>query len=94
MGWLIAALARVMLLIVWLATPLMGRAFGAAWLLPLLGFIFLPITTIVYVLIYVPGVGVAGWSWLLIALAVLFDLSAHSAGAWSSRRRLQSHRTA
>ncbi len=94
MGWIIAALSRLTLIIVWITTPLVTRAFDGAWLFPVLGFIFLPITALAYVLVYVPGVGVSGWSWLWIALAVLLDLAAHSSGAYSSRKRFQERRAA
>ncbi|MBE3558418.1 MAG: hypothetical protein IMW89_04240, partial [Ktedonobacteraceae bacterium] len=74
MSWLIVLIARIALLIVWLTTPLVGRAFQGGWLLPLLGILILPFTTLAYVLLYVPGSGVTGWSWLLVALALLIDL--------------------
>ncbi len=86
MGWLITVLARLALIIVWVATPLVNRAFDGAWLFPLLGVIFLPITALVYVLIAIPGSGIVGWGWVWMALAVLLDLATHSAGAYSSRR--------
>jgi hypothetical protein len=98
MGWLISGLARLAFLGVWIWSPLVTRAFHgtllAGWLLPLIGFFFLPITALVYVLVWVPGVGVTGWSWLWVALAVLIDLGTHSAGAYSSRRRAANARVA
>ena len=49
------------------------------WLLPLLGIIFLPYTTVMYMLAWsVPG-GVTGWDWLWVALGVLLDIM-----KWSS----------
>lgn len=90
MGWLVAGLARLAFIGVWIATPLVGRAFDGNWIFPLLGVLFLPITALVYVLVYVPGAGVTGWSWGLVALAFLVDLMTHSAGVASSRRRLAS----
>ena len=81
MEWLLAVLARVALLVVWVWTPLVSRAFQGGWVLPLLGLLILPVTTLVYVLVYVPGVGVTGLSWLWLVLAFLVDLGAHSAPA-------------
>lgn len=92
MGCLIALLARVALIVVWLVTPLVNRAFGGEWILPLLGVIFLPITGLVYVLVYVPGIGVTGWSWAWVALALLLDLGTHSSGAYANRRRIAGYR--
>lgn len=86
MSWLLALFSRVALLVVWLTTPLVSRAFHGGWILPLLGILLLPITTLTYVLVsYVYG-SVTGWGWLLIALAVLIDLAANSYPARSATR--------
>ena len=86
MSWLLALFSRVALLVVWLTTPLVNRAFHGGWILPLLGILILPITTLTYVLVsYVYG-SVTGWGWLLIALAVLIDLAANSYPARSATR--------
>ena len=47
MGCLVAFFSRLALLVVWLTTPLVGRAFHGGWLLPLLGILLLPLTTLV-----------------------------------------------
>lgn len=93
MGCLLALFARVALLVVWLATPLVTRAFQGGWLLPLLGLFFLPITTLAYVAVYAIAGSVTGWAWLLIVLAFLFDLGTHSSGAYANRRRMTGYRT-
>jgi hypothetical protein len=51
MEWLLALFGRLALLCLWLWTPLVGRAFHGGWLLPLLGLLFLPLTTLVYILV-------------------------------------------
>jgi hypothetical protein len=76
MSWLIALFARVALLVVWLSTPLVNHAFQGGWILPLLGIIFLPITTLSYVLVYYIYGSVTGWGWLWVVLAFLLDLAA------------------
>jgi hypothetical protein len=87
MDWLVALFARLALLVVWISTPLVHRAFHGGWLLPLLGIIFLPITTLTYVLVYyISGSGVTGWGWLWVVLAFLLDLGAHSSGARRAAR--------
>lgn len=93
MGCLVALVARVGLIAVWATTPLVSRAFNGSWLLPLLGLIFLPITTLAYVLVYIPGSGLTGWGWFAIALGFLLDLMAHSYGVYSGRRRIARYRT-
>src|SRR5215471_2415636 len=86
MSWLIALFARLALLVVWLTTPLVQRAFQGGWILPLLGLLLLPITTLTYVLVYYTAGSVTGWGWLWIALAVLLDLAANSFPARSAAR--------
>lgn len=78
MSWLVALFARIALLVVWLSTPLVNRAFHDGWVLPLLGLLILPITTLTYVLVYYIAGGVTGWNWLWVVLAILLDLAAHS----------------
>lgn len=86
MSWLLALFSRIALLIVWLTTPLVSRAFHGGWILPLLGILILPITTLTYVLVsYVYG-SVTGWGWFLVALAALIDLAANSYPARSATR--------
>ena len=89
MGCLLAVLAaispRLALVLVWIFTNLVDRAFEG-FLLPLLGLIFLPLTTLIYVLAYRPVVGVSGWGWFFVVLAVLFDLGSYGGGVFSRRR--------
>jgi uncharacterized membrane protein len=87
MGWLIALFARLALLFVWIWTPLVNRAFQGDLLLPLLGILFLPLTTLVYILVYIPGSGVIGWGWLWVVLALLLDLGVHSSSMHTNRYR-------
>src|SRR5438045_3073145 len=86
MSWVFALFARLALLVVWLSTTLVQRAFHGGWLLPLLGILLLPITTLTYVIVYALAGGVTGWAWLWIALAFLLDLAANSFPARSATR--------
>jgi hypothetical protein len=61
------------------------RAFEG-FLLPLLGLVFLPFTTLFYVLAYRPVVGVSGWGWFFVFPGLLFDLGSYGGGARSRRR--------
>src|SRR6266704_56363 len=92
MSWLVALFARLALLVVWVSTPLVHRAFQGGWLLPLLGIIFLPITTLAYVLVYSISGSVTGWGWLWVVLAFLLDLAASSSGAYTNRHRLPGYK--
>jgi hypothetical protein len=89
MGCLLALLAaispRIALVLVWIFTNLVDRAFEG-FLLPLLGLIFLPFTTLIYVLAYQPLVGVTGWGWFFVVIAVLVDLGSYGGGVFGRGR--------
>jgi hypothetical protein len=75
---------RLALLLVWILTGFVDRAFDT-FIIPLLGFVFLPATTVVYSLVYDPVVGVIGFEWFWVALAFLVDLGSLG-GAAQARR--------
>ena len=50
-----------------------------------LGFIFLPWTTLMYVVVGLGGL--RGFDWVFMGIAVLMDLSAYSSGAYGNRER-------
>jgi hypothetical protein len=77
---------RVILAMMWFFSTYLQRAFHGTLLLPLLGFIFLPLTTIVYaweLSNHMPAVGM-NLLWLLIA--VLVDLGGLGGGAHRQTR--------
>lgn len=97
---LIAALVvgapRLGLLVWWFADPLrFSMAFPswsispslpvAGWVVPVLGFLFLPWTTVAYLFVW-PG-GLSGLDWVILVLALLIDLSAHGGGGAAYKRR-------
>ena len=69
-----AAIApRLILIIMWIFGERINVVFDN-WLWPLLGIIFLPYTTIMYVLVAFPGGMVTGWDWLWVLLGLLLDV--------------------
>ena len=84
----LSSFSRIMLLMAWFARPaLMDAAFGS-FIIPCLGFLFLPFTTLMYVFL-VQGVGtIQGLDWLWLLLAVLMDLSSLAASGYSNRNRI------
>ena len=90
LGCLIFLLAligpRVALFFVWLGTDLVDRAFDG-FVVPVLGFVFLPWTTLTYALVY-DGNDVSPVGWLFVALGLLADVSSYGAAA-RRRRQLQ-----
>jgi hypothetical protein len=94
MGCLFAVFAgffpRIAVFLIWIARPtLFAAAFGGSWFWPLLGLIFLPFTTLMWVVLYSPG-GVTGWDWFWIFLAVLIDVSSIGGSGYANRDRLPS----
>lgn len=77
---------RLALLIVWLATREVDQAYDS-FVVPLLGLIFLPLTTLVYALAYSPIGGVEGIGWFWVVFAFVLDLLAYGGGAQARRRR-------
>jgi hypothetical protein len=80
--------ARLALLVMWIFTNLVSRAFNDSFIVPLLGIIFLPWATLMYVLVWTPGHGVYGFGWFWVALGVVIDLGSYSSSAYSNRSRL------
>ncbi len=85
MGCLLAIMAglfpRFVLLVFWLARPDRMDAIFTSFIWPVLGLIFMPFTTLMYVLLWVPGVGVTGWDWFWIGIAALLDIGHWGASA-------------
>jgi hypothetical protein len=97
MGCLFAIFAgifpRLALFIIWLARPALVNAAFHNWLIPLLGIIFLPFATLMYVILYTPGIGLTGWEWFWVVLAGLLDVS-HWAASATQRRAIPGYRRA
>jgi hypothetical protein len=79
-----AAAPRLALIFIWLFTNLVDRAFDTL-LLPILGIIFLPYTTLFYVLV-APG-GILGFEWFLLIFGFIIDIASYMGGAFSGKRR-------
>ncbi|MBC3843052.1 hypothetical protein GXW82_31330 [Streptacidiphilus sp. 4-A2] len=77
---------RLALLFTWVFTDRVRLAFHHGLLAPLAGLLFLPLTTLMYVLAYSPAFGVRGWGWLLVLLGLLADLSSYTVGARARQR--------
>jgi len=77
---------RVILVLMWLFSSYLDRAYHGL-VIPLLGFIFLPITTIVYAWMVNTGLPIAGFNLMILIIAVLLDAGSHGSGAGYYRRR-------
>jgi hypothetical protein len=78
---------RLVLLFLWIFTSYVDRAFSSfVW--PLLGIIFLPFTTLFYVLVYsVANHGPTTAGWILVFIGFLLDLGSYSS-SYRDRRRM------
>ncbi|MFN4242709.1 MAG: hypothetical protein ACK4PI_05680 [Tepidisphaerales bacterium] len=76
---------RVVMVVLLVATDWFGRAFQT-WYWPLLGFLFMPYTTLGYLIAMIFGGGVTGGYVVLIVIAVLLDLGTHSGGGRAAVR--------
>ncbi len=84
----VSSFSRIMLLFVWIARPVMMDATFNSFIMPCLGFLFLPFTTLMYVLLK-QGVGtIQGLDWLWLFLAVLLDIASVGAAGASNRNRI------
>ena len=80
---------RIAIALLWLCGDTVERAFDNNWIIPLLGLLFLPYTTLAYVLFYWWLGDVTGFTWFFIVLAFLIDL-----GSYASSARARDYRTA
>ena len=81
---LVAISPRVALIWVWLFTPDVDRAFTNL-LVPFIGLLFLPMTTLIYVLVWSPG-GLSSTDWLWVFLGLVIDITV-TGGLPGARRR-------
>ena len=64
---------RVLLVLAWIFADRWTLVWNGDILMPLLGIIFLPYTTIMYVLVWTPD-GIAGFAWMWLLLGLILDL--------------------
>ena len=84
----VSSFSRIMLLCVWLARPAMMNATFSTFIIPCLGFLILPFTTLMYVFL-IQGVGgsIQGLDWLWLGLAVVLDVASIGSAGYSNRDR-------
>jgi hypothetical protein len=75
---------RVALVVTWLLTNVLSRAYDGL-IVPILGFLLLPWTTLAYAWMYDSGRTVEGIEWFLVGAAAVFDLGSYVGGSRSRR---------
>ena len=84
----ISAFSRIMLIMIWIARPVAWNAAFSTFILPCLGFLFLPFTTLMY-LFLIQGVGsLQGLDWLWLFIAVLCDVANWGAAGYANKNYL------
>ncbi|HZJ48792.1 MAG TPA: hypothetical protein VFD97_07145 [Acidimicrobiia bacterium] len=76
---------RFAILIWWLAQPARWESAFSNFFVPLLGFLFLPWTTLAYVA--VAPRGIVFFDWIIIGLGVLVDISGYTSSEYGRRQR-------
>jgi hypothetical protein len=83
---LVLAFPRVVLVLMFLLSDYLTRAYHGL-LVPLLGFIFLPLTTLVYAWEVNSHYPIQGSYLLILVIAVIIDVGGLSGGEWHRRSR-------
>jgi hypothetical protein len=69
----IALAPRVILVLAWIFSARWPLVWQGEWILPLLGIVFLPYTTIMYLLTWTLTGGIEGWDWMWILIGLFLD---------------------
>ena len=85
---LVIAGPRAAILVWWLLDQVRWNLAFDTFLWPFLGFLLLPWTTLMYVLVF-PG-GVDGFDWVWLGLGLAADILSYGGGAFGNRDRVQS----
>jgi hypothetical protein len=85
-----AAMPRLGLFLFWILRPARVDAAFDTWIFPLIGFIFFPLATLLYAVLWTAG-GLNGWEWFWVVLAGFFDL-VNSAASAARREEVTSYR--
>jgi hypothetical protein len=84
---LVAGFSRIVLLFMWLGRPVQFQAaFSGSWLLPCLGFLFLPFTTMMYVWLQTASAQpLTLLEWVLLGLCVVLDIFSVAHAGYANR---------
>ncbi|HEY2014795.1 MAG TPA: hypothetical protein VGH38_14905 [Bryobacteraceae bacterium] len=83
---LVLAFPRVVLILLALFSTYLDRAYHSL-LIPLLGFLFLPLTTLAYAWMVNAHRPLEGVNLLILIVAVIIDMGGLGGGEWHRRRR-------
>lgn len=81
----VLAMPRLALVLIWIFSDYLSRAYDGI-IIPLLGFFFLPTTTLTYAVAQNEVGGVEGWGLVLVIVGVVFDLGMLGGGRGAFKR--------
>ena len=86
----VVGMSRFIVLFAWIARPIAFDAAFSSWIIPCLGVMILPFTTLMYLILITNQVGntLSGTDWIWIALAVVVDIAGAGAAAAQNRNRV------
>jgi len=87
LAFLVALAPRVVLILAAIFSERWDLVWGGNWFWPLVGIIFAPYTTDMYMLSWNPVTGIVGFDWVWIVLGVILDVMKWAQVA-SNRRRI------
>ena len=82
---LLLAGPRAGILVWWLVDQVRWNLAFDTFILPFLGFLFLPWTTLMYVLVFQGGV--EGFDWVWVGIGLMLDVSSWAGGGYTNRGR-------
>jgi hypothetical protein len=71
----------------WIFTDKIPRAFDDNWIFAILGFFFLPWTTLAWSVAWAPVGGVTGFGWFLVVFAFIVDIGTYASSERARRER-------
>ncbi len=84
----ITGFSRIMLVMFWLARPVAWNATFGSFIVPCLGFLFLPFTTLMYAWLTQGAATVSGLDWLWLIIAVVVDVASIGIAGAANRDRI------
>lgn len=78
---------RFAILVWWIIDQARWNVAFDGFFVPFIGWLMLPWTTMMYVLVF-PG-GITGFDWIIMGLGILFDFASWTGGGVTGRRRYQ-----
>jgi putative effector of murein hydrolase LrgA (UPF0299 family) len=87
---IVGGFSRIMLLFMWIGRPVQfNAAFGGSFLLPCLGFLFLPFTTMIYVWFQTASAQpLTLLEWVILGCCVVLDIATIGSAGWTNRDRI------